>query len=165
MKECIKCKKILVGFQKKFCSKSCSASYNNVGVRRHGKDPKQCLVCQKMIERRSRKYCSQKCKIKFDWNIKKQDIISEKCINTRSLKKYIIEERGHQCSICNTIEWMGQKVPLVLDHVDGNSENNLLSNLRLVCGNCDMQLPTYKNKNKGNGRASRRKRYSEGKSY
>jgi hypothetical protein len=52
-----------------------------------------------------------------------------------------------------------------MDHIDGNSENNHLSNLRLVCGNCDMLLPTYKSKNKGNGRAYRRERYANGKSY
>ena len=50
-------------------------------------------------------------------------------------------------------------------HIDGNSDNNALVNLRLVCGNCDMQLPTYKSKNRGNGRHNRRKRYSEGKSF
>lgn len=27
-----------------------------------------------------------------------------------------------------------------------------LDNLRLVCGNCDMQLPTYKSKNKNSDR-------------
>lgn len=56
-------------------------------------------------------------------------------------------------------------MPLILDHVDGDSDNWYLTNLRLVCGNCDMQLPTYKSKNWGNGRASRRKRYADAKSY
>ena len=56
-------------------------------------------------------------------------------------------------------------MPVVMDHIDGNSDNWLDSNLRLVCGNCDMQLPTYKNKNKGKGRHSRRLRYQQGKSY
>lgn len=60
---------------------------------------------------------------------------------------------------------MGEKVPLVLDHIDGNSENNNEENLRYVCGNCDMQLPTYKAKNIGNGRYYRRERYKEGKSF
>ena len=60
---------------------------------------------------------------------------------------------------------MGQPIPLVLDHMDGNSENNSLDNFRLVCGNCDMLLPTYKGKNAGNGRYSRRQRYAQGKSY
>lgn len=58
---------------------------------------------------------------------------------------------------------MGKEVPLVVDHIDGNAENCSVTNFRLVCGNCDMQLPTYKNKNKF-GRAWRRKynkQYSE----
>ena len=44
-----------------------------------------------------------------------------------------------------------------MDHIDGNSENNRLDNLRLICSNCDMQLPTYKAKNKGKGRKDRYK--------
>ena len=59
----------------------------------------------------------------------------------------------------------GQNGIFVLDHIDGNSENNWRSNLRLVCPNCDSQLPTYKAKNKGSGRHVRRTRYAEGKSY
>jgi len=31
----------------KFCSKSCSASYNNIGKRRHGKNTAICPVCSK----------------------------------------------------------------------------------------------------------------------
>ena len=81
------------------------------------------------------------------------------------MKKYLIATLGNICSVCNLNEWCGSPMPLVMDHIDGNSENNHLSNLRLVCGNCDMLLPTYKSKNKGNGRAYRRERYANGKSY
>lgn len=56
-------------------------------------------------------------------------------------------------------------MPLIVDHINGNPEDDRLENLRLVCGNCDMQLPTYKSRNLGNGRAWRRQRYAEGKSY
>lgn len=52
-----------------------------------------------------------------------------------------------------------------MDHIDGNSDNWSLDNLWLVCGNCDMLLPTYKGKNIGNGRYKRRERYKQGKSY
>ena len=38
-------------------------------------------------------------------------------------------------------------------------------NLRLVCPNCDSQLPTYKSRNRGSGRHSRRQRYRDGQSY
>jgi 5-methylcytosine-specific restriction endonuclease McrA len=54
---------------------------------------------------------------------------------------------------------------LILDHVDGNADNWELANLRLVCPNCDAQLPTFKSRNRGNGRAYRRARYAAGRSY
>jgi hypothetical protein len=37
--------------------------------------------------------------------------------------------------------------------------NHKIENFRLVCGNCDMQLDTYKSKNKGKGRKYRRALY------
>jgi predicted nucleic acid-binding Zn ribbon protein len=42
-----------------FCSKSCSASYNNKGVRRHGKT-KSCKSCGEPISNRNT-YCSKEC--------------------------------------------------------------------------------------------------------
>ena len=40
--------------------------------------------------------------------------------------------------------WLGLPLALVLDHIDGDPTNNRRENLRLVCPNCDSQLPTYK---------------------
>jgi predicted HNH restriction endonuclease len=45
-----------------------------------------------------------------------------------------------------------------LEHIDGNAYNNSESNLSLLCPNCHSQTPTYKAKNKGNGRVERRER-------
>lgn len=59
----------------------------------------------------------------------------------------------------------GKDIVLELEHKDGNSQNNSKENVCLICPNCHSQTPTYKGKNKGNGRHSRRKRYAEGKSY
>ena len=86
-------------------------------------------------------------------------------VGIRFLRNYLIRKLGNQCSICDITTWRGKPVPLVMDHEDGNPDNNELKNLRLVCCNCDAQLPTYKAKNTGNGRHYRRQRYAQGKSY
>jgi hypothetical protein len=116
--------------------------------------------------RHERKFCSNSCQRNQEWELRKNRITKKGKENSPvCAKRYLKETRGVKCEMCDITEWCGQTVPLVLDHVDGNSEDNRLDNLRLVCGNCDMQLPTYKSKNRGNGRHSRRKRYAEGKSY
>lgn len=45
----------------KFCSRSCSASHNNKGVRRHGKESSSCLVCGSETKASNFKYCSRTC--------------------------------------------------------------------------------------------------------
>jgi hypothetical protein len=45
--------------------------------------------------------------------------------------------------------WNGKPLALVLDHVNGNNTDNNPNNLRLLCPNCDSQLPTRGGRNKG----------------
>ena len=62
-KICILCESP-IDFDKKinkFCSQSCSASYNNKGVRRHGKPANECLTCGKKTSCSGHKYCSSQC--------------------------------------------------------------------------------------------------------
>ena len=47
------------------------------------------------------------------------------------------------------LEWLGQPLPLVLDHVSGNSYDNSPKNLRYRCPNCDSQLVTRGGRNRG----------------
>ncbi|MGD9726569.1 MAG: HNH endonuclease [Nitrospira sp.] len=88
----------------------------------------------------------------------------------RAIKRILVDINGVVCTLCCRRLWTAPngesvEIPLVLDHIDGNHENNRVDNLRLVCGNCDMLLPTYKSKNIGNGRHRRRQRRSDGKSF
>lgn len=85
--------------------------------------------------------------------------------NRQFAKKYLLSRRGCVCAICKNTEWQGSPIPLVVDHVDGDYTNGAIENLRLVCGNCNMLLPTFAGRNRGKGRHLRRKRYQEGKSY
>jgi len=174
----------LIPFEKrgnKFCSQSHAASYNNRGVQRNFsiekstgliREKPKCLFCGKELNTYEKKYCNIKCHKDFEWKTKCDKVEKDggfldktEMSQSRVPKRYLKEKRGHKCEICGETVWMGKQIPLVLDHIDGNAGNWLLTNLRLVCGNCDMQLPTYKSKNKSGGRFYRRKRMQEGKSY
>lgn len=45
--------------------------------------------------------------------------------------------------------WNGKSLPLILDHENGNNRDNSPTNLRLICPNCDAQLPTRGGANRG----------------
>lgn len=82
------------------------------------------------------------------------------------IRLHLAEDQGGLCAICaHPALWNGLELRFVLDHVDGDASNNRRENLRLVCPNCDSQLPTYKSRNRGRGRAWRRQRYAAGRSY
>lgn len=128
-----------------------------------------CLHCGGEPKTSVAKYCSQQCQLDYQWKLRKQYMEeSGKFIASSqgtAAKRYLLERYGHCCDICKGTEWMGRMMPLVLDHVDGNYENWLIENCRMICANCDFQTPTFKNKNKGNGRHARRMRYKAGLSY
>lgn len=44
--------------------------------------------------------------------------------------------------------WNNKQLTLILDHVDGNNDNNRHQNLRYLCPNCNSQQDTQGGKNK-----------------
>ena len=68
---------------------------------------------------------------------------------TRTLKLRLLRAgmMDAACKCCGLTEWMGKSIPLELDHIDGDRENNSLSNLRLLCPNCHALTPTYRGRN------------------
>lgn len=79
------------------------------------------------------------------------DYLSNKFpIKTYSLKRRLLAEGifQHKCYNCNNEEWLGEPTPLELHHIDGNSKNNNLSNLQLLCPNCHSLTSNYRGRNK-----------------
>ena len=71
-----------------------------------------------------------------------------------TMYKHLRNERGNKCEICNITSWNDKEIRFWVDHIDGNALNNIWTNLRLICPNCDSQLDTCRAKNKGKGRKS-----------
>lgn len=57
--------------------------------------------------------------------------------------------KKRQCEICNLANiWNGKNIEHHLDHINGNSRDHRLENLRILCPNCHSQTDSYCGKNK-----------------
>lgn len=123
-----------------------------------------CIVCGRLLDRENQSgYCMGCLREK-----RKRDKI-QKWLETGDanigvsttlrgcIREYIFDRQNGRCAICgmNSI-WNGYPIKFILDHIDGDASNDQSENLRLICPNCDSQLPTYKSRNKHSARTYRR---------
>lgn len=157
-----KCKQCAseIELHKTFCNSSCAAKYNNVHRTRKKKvHYGNCDNCQKELTRSGKKFCNNKCQVEHQ---KKKIFLAiesgDLSINVERYKDYLIHKNGAKCMECgwNKVNQYTGKIPVQLEHVDGDSTNNTLSNLKLLCPNCHTLTPTWGNANRGNGREKRR---------
>lgn len=166
VKKCKQCGKDYYGRGKFFCSQVCNGFYQNSIRVKTEREVKPCLFCSK--ETVNFKYCSAVCHKKFEQKIIFDKIIDgDTTLDFRQYKKFLISKYGEKCMNCGWCEINphSKRIPIEIEHIDGNSDNNVLENLKLLCPNCHSLTPTYKAMNTGNGRHKRRERYRDNKSY
>lgn len=69
---------------------------------------------------------------------------------TFKLRNRLISEgiKTNKCEVCGISIWNDKEISMQLDHIDGDSHNHILDNLRMICPNCHSQTDTYCGKNK-----------------
>ena len=129
-----------------------------------------CLHCSRALTNRRSIYCSFKCQNDFaysqyidEWKRVLRD--GGRGRVTRNFSQHVIrylrEQSGNACQLCgwDKAHPITGRVPLEIDHIDGNAENNTPGNLRLICPNCHALTANYRNLNSGKGRTWRRQKY------
>ncbi len=124
-----------------------------------------CLNCKKEINNRS-KYCSNKCQKEFQyknyiekWKNKQINGMRGEYQISSYIKTYLFEKYENKCARCGwkQVNVYTNKIPLEIEHIDGNYKNNDEENLILLCPNCHSLTSTYKGANLNKGRKTRKK--------
>jgi hypothetical protein len=94
-------------------------------------------------------------------------LIENSTYSRTHLKKRLYCEgfKEKKCELCGQDEiWNGNKMSLILDHINGVWDDNRIENLRIVCPNCNATLDTHCGKQKNKYKKDEyRKMISEGK--
>lgn len=81
----------------------------------------------------------------------KQILVQGSTFQSYKLKKRLFSA-GLKQPACEECGWAKQakdgRIPLELDHINGDSSDNRLENLRVLCPNCHSLQPTHRGRNK-----------------
>ncbi len=119
-----------------------------------------CEMCGRTVNQVVAKYCSLKCQHANQHRLRIELVESGKYPsfeNPRFLRKYLLLKLGERCSRCGWAERhsLTGRVPVEVEHIDGDWKNNRPANLTLLCPNCHALTATYRGLNRGRGRAKR----------
>ena len=80
--------------------------------------------------------------------------LSEILVNGSSFQSYKLKNRlfkeclkEKRCENCGRTTWLGHEIPLEIHHKNGDSRDNRLENLEILCPNCHALTDSYRGKN------------------
>ena len=124
-----------------------------------------CLNCKKEISNK-KKFCNNSCQKEYQYKEYIKNWKNGNIDGTRGeyqismyIKTYLFKKYDSKCARCGWSEenQYTHKIPLEIEHIDGNYKNNKEDNLILLCPNCHSLTSTYKGANLNHGRKSRKK--------
>jgi 5-methylcytosine-specific restriction endonuclease McrA len=129
---------------------------------------KLCLICLRHLGDKSyaSQFCTQRCYNESNYRNNVQAWLAGDPEGVtrgrlpRYVRKWLFEQRGSSCEKCGWAEVnpTNNRVPIEVNHIDGDADNHKPENLELLCPNCHSLTPTYGVLNRGNGRKSRKLR-------
>ena len=113
----------------------------------------KCKHCEKEIANRN-VFCDNICQRDYQYKetikewLNGESIMNHGAIKiSNNIRKYLFELHDSKCQECGwgEINPHTNKAPLEVDHIDGDSQNNVFQNLKLLCPNCHSLTKTWKN--------------------
>lgn len=127
-----------------------------------------CITCQLVFKAHRSSYgwyCSNTCHSRHQYiEYVKRWLSGGECgwvgktrVLSKHIRRYLHETVGTACEECG---WdckhpLDGAVLTEIDHVDGNAENCIRSNLKILCPNCHSMTSTFRNRNKGSSKRIR----------
>lgn len=109
------------------------------------------------------KYCSVKCQKELEyetyiqsWLLGREHGIVGGCTTSGYIYRWL-REQGEYCWKCGwrEVHTITGNIPVEMNHIDGDFENNSPLNLELLCPSCHSLTPTYRRLSKNSKRTNR----------
>lgn len=113
-----------------------------------------CVVCYNTSKHSRKSNETKYLKYIQEWKLGKQNGMRGKTTISNHIRKYLFIRANSKCELCNwsQVNIHTNKIPLEINHKDGNFMNNQESNLELICPNCHSLTDSFRSLNKGKGR-------------
>lgn len=144
-----------------YCTKRCARKDS---LRCRKCIPRYCQVCNKKLISSQKRCCSFKCygDLAVSNNIerwkKNEHLFSNPNVCPSHIRKYLFKKYNNKCFRCgwSKVNPHTNKIPLQVEHLDGDSSNNREDNLELICPCCHSLTATYGALNKGRSKRTYR---------